>query len=127
MFRRLSITIFDRAQYQCTVDYYKKYGFLTPFSCVHVFKGKLHVPLEVVLHLLSPVRRLEDHWRYLKCLLPPPEHVSLLHVLQFNKEPIAVLRRPKQGLTLTVVGPPRTYKMLGQMGSVHISCIHTMK
>lgn len=38
---------------------------LTPLSSIHVFKGKLHLPLEVLPRLLPLTERLEDLRRHL--------------------------------------------------------------
>lgn len=65
---------------------------LTPLSGIHVFKGKLHLPLEVLPRLLSLIERLEDLRRHLWHLLSPSQQVCLLHVLQFNKQALTILK-----------------------------------
>lgn len=38
---------------------------LTPLSSIHVFEGKLHLPLQVLPRLLSLTERLKDLRRHL--------------------------------------------------------------
>lgn len=65
----------------------------TPLSSIHVFKSKLHLPLEVLLHLSSFTERLEYLRRHRGHLVSSSQPICLLHVLKFHKQALTILQK----------------------------------
>lgn len=70
---------------------------LTPLSSVHVFQGKLHLPLEVLPRFLPHVERLRDPRGHRGHLLSLPQSVCLVHVLQLVQQALAILKEVIRG------------------------------
>lgn len=69
----------------------------TPLSSVHVFQGKLHLPLEVLPRFLPHVERLRDPRGHRWNLLSLPQSVCLVHVLQLVQQAPVILKEVIRG------------------------------
>lgn len=99
---------------------------LTSLSGVHVLEGELQFPLEFLPGLLPLVERLEDLWWHPGHLLPPPQQVGLLKVLQLHQEALPVLKPEAAVKTSAAQKLPSEQKM-GDVRTVHTTALKTFK